>query len=194
MNLSTRNIVPVAIGAGLVLAALWLLGWIDPGGTEPVYRRIEVPVERIVEVESVDTIVEWRERVVYRTVEAEQVATSDTGGEPDVATFCEAAVADARREDAPDSTRATSPPSLPARLLIRSARHDPGWFFSRDKLILTGPLSDGRLRQLRYSLRPGYRWHVMADSLLVQEPRMGFWRELVEGIVYGAIGYAVGRL
>lgn len=160
---------------------------------EPQYRTVEVSVPQIVEVERVDTIVTWKERIVYKTVEAEQVATAPGGAVPDVQSFC----ADAVREAVAsvDSLQgATLPPKLPPKLLLRSVRHDDGWFFARDRLLLTGPLSTSDLRQLTYNVRDGFQVHVMADSVLVQVPRAALLKQIAEAAVWMGAGFIAGSV
>ena len=61
------------------------------------YRRVIVPAV----APAPDTVVRWRERVIYRTVQAEQRAEAPGAGSQDVAEFCRAAAA----AGAPDTVR-----------------------------------------------------------------------------------------
>src|SRR5690606_7621596 len=61
------------------------------------YRRVIVPAVPA----APDTVVRWRERVIYRTVQAEQRAEAPGTGAQAVADFCQAAAAAA----APDTVR-----------------------------------------------------------------------------------------
>ena len=95
---------------------------------------------------------------------------------------------------APDSTPAASPRSTGTSaptLLLRSIREEPGWLpLTSTRLIATGPLSTGDLRQLTYRVHDGYQLHTMGDSLLVQSPR--FW--LIRSAVRSAPWIVVGGL
>lgn len=179
---------PALLGALAALALLHVLGW-GPRSA-PRYPDTFVPAERIHQVERVDTVVTFRERIVYRTAKPEQAATAPKGAHPDVVTFCAdavaRAVAEAKGEDAPQET--------PPTLLLRSIRTEAGWFLAPDKLVLTGPLSNTDLRQYTYTARPGWQARVHGDSVIVQSPRWGVLRGVAEAAVYGAIGYGIGRL
>jgi len=157
---------------------------------EPTYRNVEVPVERIVEVEKIDTIVQWRERIVYRHVPAAQIATAPDAGQPDVDTFCSEAVANALRTD----SIATDTIVVPPQLLLRSVRVTDPWFFGKPGLILTGPTSAGDLRQLTYDVRDGFEARVHGDTAIVRFPRHALLKQLAEfGIVFAA-GYLVNEV
>lgn len=158
----------------------------------PVYSRVEVPVEKIREVERVDTVVQFKERIVYRTAKPVTVATAEGGGRGDVERFCAdtvrvpaVAVGDAVNPDEPVRARA---------LLLRSARTEAGWFFRPDRVVLTGPLSDGGLRQLTYSARPGWQAHVQADTALFQSPRFWWVREGIEAGTFIGLGYLIAKV
>lgn len=155
----------------------------------PVYNRVEVPVEKIREVERVDTVIHWREKIVYRTAKPVTVATSEGGARSDVERFCSQQVDTVRIEGA---IRVDS--VYPAVLLLRSVRTDPGWFGQADQVVFTGPLGNGDLRQLTYNVRPGWQGHVLADSMLVQSPRWWLLREGLEAGVFVGLGYLIGRV
>ena len=161
----------------------------------PPYSSVRVDTVQIRAVEKVDTIVTFRERIVYRTVAPTVVAVADSGGVPDVLTFCAGSIDRAVRDASADSVPAggVAPAAAPS-LLLRSARVDAGWFFSADELVLTGPRSDGSLWQGTYAVRDGWQAHVRGPEVLVQSPRSALLRELLEAAVYTGAGYAVGRL
>lgn len=169
---------------GAILGGLLFAGfWPKP---VPIYREVQVPVERIREVERVDTIVTWRERIVYRTPRAEQVAVAVGGAQADVARFCPPPVT-------PDSNAVTPERTTPV-FLLRSVRLSDGWFLSRDQLTLTGPLSNGDLAQRSYRTRGSFQAATHADSVIVQYPRAALFKQFLEfGSVLGA-GFVLGRL
>ena len=177
-----RTVLIWVVFAAVVFAMAWLL---KPTSAS-VYREVGVPVEVIREVERVDTVVTWRERIVYREAEPVTVATADGGGVSDLTAFCGPSVAAAT-----DSVRRELE-AAPV-LLLRSVRTEPGWFFSSDRIIATGPRSDGSLWQGTYDARPGWRAHVRGPELLVQSPRWWWVREGIEVLLPAAIGYGVGR-
>jgi hypothetical protein len=174
----------IALGAfaGILV---WSLMHSEP---EPQYREVMVPVERIREVERVDTVVTWRERIVYVTQQAEQVATAPGGGQEDVDRFC---APDTIRIAGTDTVRVPTP--VP-QLLLRSVRHEDAWYFGRDRLILTGPTNTGDLRQFTYSTRGGYQARVHADSLVFQYPRSALLKQAIEFGSFLATGFVLGRV
>lgn len=137
-----------------------------------VYQRVIVPQETIREVERVDTVVSFRERIVFRTIPPVQTALARAGAGDDVARFCAPSVLTAISD--------TVTPTPPPTLLLRSIRTEAGWFWRPDEAVLTGPLSNTDLWQARYSVRPGWQASVMADSVLMQSPRWWWIREAIE--------------
>ena len=153
---------------------------------EPEYRDVIVSVPQIETVERVDTVVTWRERIVYVTQPAEQIATAPGGGADDVERFCGPV------ETPADSVNPT--PARPPALLIRSVRHEPAWFFGRDKLVLTGPLSTGDLQQRIYRTRAGYQFMTHGDSVIMQYPRSALLRDGAEAAIYIGAGFLLRSL
>lgn len=163
-------------------AGLWALAWPE----EVVrYERVEVPVERIIEREP-DTIVRWVERIRVVTPDPVQIAVAVGGGAPEVARFCRPAVLDA----VSDTVTAAPDPQL----LLRSVVHDPGWFFARDRLLLTGPTSYGDLVAADYLVRPGFSARTVGDSVVVRYPRAALLREVAEPAVWITLGIGLARL
>lgn len=164
--------------AGALLAYIFIPS--DP----IVYTEVIVPA-RAIEVReppaSPPTIVE---RIRYVSIPPRQVATAPGGAQGDVVTFCAPSVAQATGDTA------TASPAL----LLRSGTHDPGWFWQRDKLLLTGPTSQGDLKALDYGVRPGFDFRTSGDSVLVRYPRPALLREGIEFGVPLAIGLAIGLL
>lgn len=164
---------------------------------DPVYRNVQVPVERIVEVERIDTVVTFVEKVRYVHVPATQIATAPDAGQPDVDTFCAEAVkqaVDAALPSVGADTEASDVATPAPALLLRSVRHDDGWFFARDRLILTGPTSSGDLRQMHYSVRDGFEARTHADSVIVRYPRSALLKQGVEYGIVAVIGAFVGQV
>ena len=158
----------------------------------PVYRTVEVPVERIIEREP-DTIIRWRDRIVTVAAEPEIVATAKGGGEAEVEAFCEPVrVVDTVRVVGIDTVRVVDTIPDP-RLLLRSVSHSPGWWWAKDELLLTGPTSAGDLMAFDYQVRPGFTVRTSGDSLLVRYPRTSVLREVVEFGVPVLVGFFVGR-
>lgn len=188
----TILLVIVALMAGYGLA------WAMNGGEEVVYRDVEVPVERIREVERVDTVVDLRERIVFRTGEPETVAVATGAARPDLDRFCgpliQAAADSASGAAADGRADVGETPAIAPALLLRSARTEPGWFWRSGSVVLTGPTNTGDVRQFTYRVRPGWQAAVAGDSILMQTPRFGWVRELTEAGVYVGAGYLLGSL
>lgn len=138
---------------------------------EVIYDLVEVPVERIVEREP-DTVVRFVDRIRYVTPDPVQIAVAPLGAATQVASFCAPSVLTAAADTVTDRP--------PEQLLLRSVVHDPGWWFSKDRLTLTGPTSYGDLQAIDVDVRPGFTVRTVGDSVLVRYPRTGFAREAVE--------------
>lgn len=155
---------------------------------EPEYRDVIVEKKVIETVEKVDTLVTWKERIVYVTRKAETVATAPDGAREDVLRFC----AESRTPptaEVGDSAKVELSPVL----LLRSVRFEDGWFFGKDRVVLTGPLSNSDLRQLTYRTRGSFRAVTHQDSLIVQYPRTALLKQVIE---YGSVGlgfFLLGR-
>ena len=78
-------------------------------------------------------------------------------------------------------------------LLLRSGTHSPGWWFGKDRLLLTGPTSTGDLKALDFEVRPGFDFRVNGDSVLVRYNRAGFLRQAAEVAVPLFVGALIGR-
>ncbi|MEK9505173.1 hypothetical protein [Gaopeijia maritima] len=163
-----KTLLLVAAAAIGGAAALWALAW-----PEKVvrYERVEVPVERIIEREP-EVEVRFVERLRVITPPPVQVAIAPGGAAPQVSSFCMPSVLQA--------TADSITPVPDPQLLLRSVVHDPGWFFQRDRLLLTGPTSHGDLVAADYLVRPGFSARVSGDSVIVRYPRVGLTREALE--------------
>lgn len=185
---------PYLATAAIVAVLVWML----KPAPDPVYTEVEVPVHVIEQVEVVDTVVKWQERIVYIEVEPEQVAVADSGAVSDVEAFCAQAV-EAERERARaiasaeemEGAELARPDPM---LLLRSFRHEKGWWLQKDKIIATGPRSDGSLWQGTFDVRDGFQGHVRGPEMLVQSPRGGLIRDLIEIAVPAALGYGACRI
>lgn len=180
-----RGIIPAALGFLLGVLLVWHLAPREV--TVDRYRTVEVPVEVLVQGEP-DTVTQWRDRIVTRTVQAEVQATAPETALPDINAFCGAA-----GWRAPGDTihsRGNTPAPDP-RLLIRS-------FVYRDgELQAWGPRSDGDLWSGTYRVRAPFEATVSGDSLFVQGSRWAGWRTWGERALWigaGALaGYAAGQ-
>ena len=102
------------------------------------------------------------------------VARAPGGAQGEVPAFCRPTLLALT-----DTVEAETPPP---RLMLRSGVHSPGWFFQKDRLLLTGPTSLGDLLALDYAVRPGFSFRTSGDSALVRYPRSGLVRQSVEGL------------
>ena len=160
------------VGAAVAGALLFfIVAW----PSEPVtYPVVIVPAARI-EVREVPGEVRWRDRIVYRFVEAAQTAVAPTGGLADAEAFCAPFLVEI------DTVTA------PRRELVRSVVHNPALFpLRRDGLFVSSVSNDGELIGRDYSVRPGFGLRA-ADSVLVRYPRGSFVRELGEGLLWWAL-------
>jgi hypothetical protein len=169
-----------ALLAGALLGAGVLVGWCARPDPPPRYRNVEVTRDQI-EASEPDTVVQFRERIVYRTVEPEQVAVAPGGAVEDVDAFCRGG--GFVRADTLDGGGRPDP-----RLLIRSGS------FSGRELVLTGPLSNGDLQQSSYRTRAPFQFRVTGDSVLVQGSRFWWVRPALTGAALLGAGYVAGQL
>lgn len=125
-----------------------------------------------------DTVVQWRERVVFRTIEPEFVAEQPGGATDAVEQFCQ-----------PDTVRVPMPTPWLARSVVTNA----GWFFGKDKVTVYGFDGLGTRRELQFRSYPGWQFALGADQL-IQEPRFGRVKQIVEIGVPLVIGYIAGSI
>lgn len=185
----TRVIIPLAIGLALGLLLMRFLA----GDPEPQvrYRTVVVP-ESVIVAQEPDTVVRFVERIRYREVEPEQVATAPKAALPDVAAFCSAAgwVEASAGVDSVPPGQPVGPP-VPPMLLLRSFAYDDG------ALTLWGPRSDGELWRGDYQVGRKFRGTVQGDGVFIQADRLDRWKQLGERALWvgagAAIGYAVGQ-
>ncbi len=152
----------------LAAAIAVVVTWFLKPTPAPIYERVEVPVEVIVEREP-DTVRTFVDRV--RTVQAppEIIAISPSGGVREVQAFCK-----------PVTLHTVDTVEIAPRLLLRSISHDPGWFWQRDQLTLTGPINTGDLAAFDFPVRAGFTARTIGDSVLVQYPRTSLLRDIFE--------------
>ena len=163
---------------------------LSPAPQEIVYPEVIVHRAAIEALEP-DTVVRWRERIVTRIVQPEQVATAPGGAESDVAAFCADTVV--RVDTLPgrvDTVRVAPNP----RLLIRSFSLDESWFFRSDHLTITGPLSTGALQQFSYRTRGGVSARTHGDSLIVRSSRWALLKDALQCSACASVGWATCRI
>jgi len=163
---------------------------LSPAPREIAYPEVIVHRAAIEALEP-DTVVRWRERIVYRIVQPEQVATARGGAERDVAAFCADTVVRVDTvQGGVDTVRLAPDP----RLLIRSFSLDESWFFRSDRLTITGPLSTGDLRQFSYRTRGGVSARAHADSLIVRSDRWALLKDALQCSACASVGWATCRV
>jgi hypothetical protein len=163
---------------------------LSPGPREIIYP--EVIVHRsVIEAQEPDTVMRWRERIVTRIVQAEQVATAPGGAESDVGAFCADTIIRVDTvQGGVDTVRVAPDP----RLLIRSFSLDESWFFRSDHLTVTGPLSSGDLRQFNYRTRGDVSARANGDSLIIRSDRWAFLKDALQCSACASVGYATCKI
>lgn len=174
---------------GLLAVAIAVGFFLGRRGEPPVRYRDVVVTDTLILRGEPDTIVRFVERIVYRTVQAEQQAVAPRAALPDVASFCSAAgwslqVADTS-SSSPDSLPHTAPASV---LLLRSFSYDDG------DLTLIGPRSNGDLWRGDYRVGRRFQGRVMGDSVFVQTDRWSGARTWIERALWVGGGVAAGYL
>lgn len=152
----------------------------------------------VLEAREPDTVVRWRERIIYRTPEPDQVVTAPGGGSDELAAFCAEAMARAIDASQPEFAHPIPRPSPmvpgPGRLLLRSVRFQEGFLFRPDRLYLTGPTSGGDLRETAFTTRRNWTARTVGDSILLRRPRWDVLVDLGEMALPLAAGFFLGRL
>lgn len=171
-----RNLWPLAL-ALLSLA----LGWVmhRPAPAPVRYERVTVTDTLLLRGEP-EIRTRFVDRIVYRTVPAEQFATAPEAGVSDVARFCAPSV----RTALADTTTPEPAPSL----LVRSLRYD-----GRD-LEVWGPLSTGDLWRGSYRVHAPLTARVDGDSLLVRSARLWWVRPAAKGALLVGVGAVLGAV
>lgn len=168
----------------LVIGVLFGRLFFTPDPPPPRYQRVIVP-ESVLVIGKPDTIVKWRERIVWRTAQPEQVATATDAALPEVSAFCGAAGWVIQPAPGGDTV---PPPLPPARLLLTAGTYDGR------ELRQWGVLSNGDAWSAEYRVRAPLQWTVTGDSLLVQGHRMSGLRVWAERAAWVAGGLVVGQL
>ena len=170
-----RRFWPIATALAC-LAAGWLLH--RPGLAPVRYARVVVTDTLIMAGEPrVET--RFVDRIIYRTVQPEQVATAPQAAVTDVARFCAPSV----RTATADTTE-----SPPPALLLRSGS------FDGSDLEQWGPLSNGDLWRGSYRVHAPLTWRVDGDSLIVRGKRTWWVRPAAKGAVLIGIGALIGAV
>jgi len=151
------------------------------------YQRVIVPAV----APAPDTVVRWRERIVYRTVHAEQRAEAPGTGSAAVAEFCRAAAAAAAAPDTVrlvDTVRVAAAPTPGQRLALAYAGRYDG-----RTLELWSLLSDGGRAHERFrGVRVPHEWTIRGDSALVRSSRWWWLREVARSAPAAGAGALTG--
>ena len=172
---------PYLLGAVVGCLVLFSTAW--PESHVP-YPEVIVPAARIIEREP-DTVRTFVDRIRFVRAAPVVVAIAPAGAMSEVAAFCRPSIL---------AVTDTVEVEVPARVLLRSVTHRPGWWFQADRLELTGPTSLGDLKAFDYRVRPGFTARTSGDSVLVRYPRTGLFREVVEVAVPLLLGWTVARI
>lgn len=151
---------------------------------EPLYRDVIVPVEVLVKSEP-DTVVQFKERIVYRTVAPEQRAVAPGGAAATVDSFC-AEQAAVEPSDSAGSEAPASSSAVPA--LIRSGR------YSGNTLTLWEVQADGGLAVETFKgVRAPFQFSI-GERALVQSSRWWWVDDAVKGAIVFGGGFVAGRV
>jgi len=176
------------VGAVLLFAVVGVVAFVAgrvTADTRVEYRRVIVPAV----APAPDTVVRWRERIVYRTVQAEQRAEAPGTGAREVAAFCGAAAAATDTVRVVDTVRVAAAPAPPAR---RLALAYAGRYDGR-RLELWSLLSDGgRQHESFRGVRVPHEWAIQGDSALVQSSRWWWLREVARSVPAAGAGALAG--
>lgn len=165
----------------LALALVCLaVGWFGHRPAPGVrYRTVTVTKEQIIQGEP-RVEVRFRDRIVYRTVQPEQVATAPQAAVTDVARFCAPSIRTALAD--------TTAPEPPPELLLRSLTYDG------HDLELWGPVSNGDLWRGSYRVHAPLTARVDGDSAIVRGQRLWWVKPAAKGVVLVGIGALIGAV
>lgn len=152
----------VLVGIILAVAATRLLA-----GPPQVIKYTEFQVDTI--YTEPDTVVQWRERIVYREAEPNFVATQPGGAADRVEAFCHP---DTVVQVVQGDTVFVPAPNL---FVVSAVDTDPSLLFGRDHISIYGFDNAGNRREYDYTSWPGWQFAAGQD-ILFQEPRFGWVR------------------
>jgi hypothetical protein len=116
-----------------------------------------------------DTIIQFRERIVYREIEPEYVATQEGGAEDRVEEFCKP---DTVVQIVQGDTVYVEKPTLFVASAVRTT--DP-WLWGRQDVTIYGFDNIGDRREYAYSSYPGWQF-ATGNGVTFQEPRWGAFK------------------
>lgn len=182
-----------ALGRGLVLVlVLAVVGAVSfvagrrTARPRVEYRRVIVPAVPA----APDTVIRWRERVIYRTVQAEQRAEAPGTGSAAVEAFCQAAAAAAATDTVRlvDTVRVAAARTPAERLALAYAGRYDG-----RRLELWSLATDGaRQHETFRGVRPPYEWTLHGDSAIVRASRWWWLREVARSAPAAGAGALIG--
>jgi len=182
---------------GALLLAVWV-GRCTAPEPDPRHPDVIVPEESITEDEpQLERSI--GDRLRKRNVEPVQVATAPRGGDDALRAFCSAQVAAAVSTGpavtGPEINTAPAVPAPKPVFLARSSRTDPGWWFRKDETTVTGLLSTGGLREIRFKHHPGVEWRSDEDGgIAIRESRFGWVRGGLEIAIPAALALGACRI
>jgi hypothetical protein len=134
-----------------------------------------------------DTVVQFVERIVYREVEPEYVATQPGGAEDRVEEFC---TPDTVVEIVQGDTVYVKVPTLFVASAVRTT--DP-WLWGRQDVTVYGFDNAGDRREYAYHSFPGWQF-ATGNGVTFQEPRLGSVKRLFRIAVPFILGFATNEV
>lgn len=153
----------------MVAVVAWLAMYALADGPSVIQEPFIILHREQVEASEPPVEVRWRDRVVYKYLQPDQVALAPGGATDAVASFCR-----------PVTVTATDTVYVDPQVLVRSGVTRDGWWLQRGRVDLVALRNDGDLLRYSYPTRPGWDFIASGDSLLVRYPRLALPRQVAE--------------
>lgn len=169
----------------VVLAVLAFTGGRISVDAAPVYQTFQVDPPQI-KAREPRVVTRWRDRIVFREIEPEFVATAPGGGEDRIIEFCrDSGLA------VPDTTTA---PEQPVTRFVYAGRLNRGWLpFSSDRVNLFSLGSDASTQESEWRTHGSFEF-VTDQTVVLRGSRFWYVKELVRVGLPFAAGYATGKV
>lgn len=178
-----RRLPRALVIAFIFASGLWLGRCGQAAREDAEFQTIYVPRTVLIHTEP-DTVVQWREKVVYRTVKPTQVVVADSGATETVEKFCRAA----ELTDSTSGNATSGPTSSVVPALIRSGS------FDGKNLYLFEAVANGDLRRSEFHVRAPFQFAERDSGILVQGSRTWWVDDALKAGGVFLTGYLVGRI
>jgi hypothetical protein len=172
-----------ALGLGVGLVMMFGVAKACEGPIPEPLKYTVFQVDTI--VSEPDTVVQFVERIVYREVEPEYVATQEGGATDRVEEFCSPdTVVEVVQGD-------TVYVETPTQFVVTAVDTDAPWLWGRESVGIYGFDNAGDRREYSFRGYPGWQFATGSD-VLFQEPRFGLLKNIFKIAAPFTAGYFAG--